>query len=70
VLWISRVGVFFSQNSALIFNIGRWVILIKSLEGFAEIKYRTRVKRWVGAAAAVNLVFIAYFLTLVLLRDK
>lgn len=66
----TRAGVFFSQNTALFINLGRWFIILKSLQGFAHFTFRARVKRCVGIAVAANLAFTAFFLVLVALQQK
>jgi len=62
-----RIGLYSSQNMALFINIGRWIMVLMSLKGFAHAKWTDRVQFWVRVAVVGNILLtIAYLIILVL----
>jgi len=62
----TRTGVFFSQNTALFFNIGRWLLVIKSLTGSLTDDYKAKLENRVRISILANVIYTAVILGFVL----
>ena len=62
-----RLTLFFSQNTALIVNIGRWTIVTKALAGNLDIEYQSKVYRRLKMAIGANSIYTITFVMLVAL---
>ena len=63
-----RLALFFSQNTALIVNIGRWTMVTKALEGTLDKPYETKIYLRLKMATAANSLYTLTFVVLVALR--
>ena len=65
-----RLGLFFSQNMALFINLGRWLIILRSLEGLAHLQWRKKVKCIVGFLVLINVGLTAAYIAILLLDNN